>query len=377
MSSPTCSAPLYPGLLLFYAGPVSEARVLRLSDPAPVYLLWGEDHQRRKSAVLALRNAVLAMAPGLEAFHHERFEGPYVAGVDAVLASCRQVPLGCGRRLVELDQPEALGAQLKGTDASAKKKGGAMDALVAYLSDPVSSTVLLLSSPSLAGTSKLVKAAKAASACIEVRFAVAAAKDASADLARYARERGCKLGPGVAAAIIERVGAATAAWQDAVNQLAAQGGEGSIDRASVERVLARTQTGDIFALTDAVGRKDAATALKLLGPYFAAGEKNLELAMKLSAMLAWQLRRLMMVAAKPPRSPASLGMKPFVHQKLTEQARCFSWPQLVSLHAGLVKLDGDLKGGSPLGYHSPMLLLQRWVLEACDALPGARARASR
>lgn len=340
-----------------------------------VYLLWGDDHQQRKGAVQAVRRAVLDLAPGLEAFHHERFEGPYVPGVDAVLASCRQVPLGSGRRLVELDQPEAMGAQLKSGEG-AKIKAQAIDALVGYLKDPVPSCVLLLSSSGLAGTSKLVKAAKASERAIELRYSVAAPKDASAQLLRYAKAQGWKVGPPVAHAIVQRVGAATAAWQDALAQLAAVQGEAPIDLASVERVLANTQTGDIFALTDAVGRKDVATALNLLGPYFAAGEKNLESAMKLSAMLAWQLRRLMMVAAKPNRSAQSLGLKPFVFQKLAEQARRFRWSELVALHAGLLALDRDLKGGSTLGQKSPALLVQRWVLEACGALPGARPRSA-
>lgn len=358
-----------------------SADPLRLSDPASVYLLWGDDHKQRKAAVLALRKAVLGLAPGLEAFHHERFEGPYISGMDPVLASCRQVPLGAGRRLVELDQPDALSTQLKGQDAS-KKKGEGIDALVQYLQDPVASTVLLLSSPTLTGTAKLVKAAKAADDCVEIRYAVAAPKDAVTDLTRYARARGWKLQAQVPQAIIDRVGAASAAWQDALQQLAAllpddAPNSQTITLETVDKVLARTQTGDIFALTDAVGRKDAATALSLLGPYFASGEKNLESAMKLSAMLAWQLRRLMMVAADPKRPPSSLGFKPFVHQKLAQQARRFSWEQLLSLHAGLLRLDQDLKGGSSLGYHSPMLLLQRWVLEACDAMQGARPRAAR
>lgn len=370
------AAGLSCGRVLVYAGAVSKDPALSLEHPAPVYLLWGDDHQQRKAAVMAVRQAVLSLAPGLEAFHHERFEGPYVPDIDAVLASCRQVPLGSGRRLVELDQPESLAAQLKGGDG-AKAKARGIDALVAYLKAPVSSCVLLLSSPGLAGTSKLVKAAKASEGAIELRYSVAAPKDASAQLLRYAREQGWKVDARVASAIVERVGPATAAWQDALGQLAAVQGQAAIDLACVERVLASTQTGDIFALTDAVARKDAATALSLLGPYFAAGEKNLESAMKLSAMLAWQLRRLMMVAAKPGRSAQALGLKPFVHQKLAQQARRFAWPQLVNLHAGLLALDRDLKGGSVLGQKSPALLVQRWVLEACDALPGVRPRCAR
>lgn len=354
---------------------MSVMSALQLNSPAPVYLLWGDDHQGRKAARLALRNAVLALAPGLEAFHHERFEGPYVADIEAVLASCRQVPLGAGRRLVELDQPEALAAQLRGGDG-AKAKSNAIDALVAYLADPVTDTVLLLSSPGLSGTSKLVKAAKSAAPCIELRFAVATPKDAVAQLRQYASAAQWRLGRGVAERIIERVGPAPAAWKDALSQLAAQDPSRSIELELVESMLARTQSGDIFALTDALGRKDAAVALQLLGSYFVAGERNMESAMKLSAMLAWQLRRLMMVAADPGRTAAALGLKPFVHQRLREQSRRFAWSQLEGLHAGLVKLDKDLKGGSSVGYHSPMLLLQRWILEACDALPGVRPRAS-
>lgn len=368
---------------------------LGLDVPPAVILVWGADHHQRQEGVLAVRQAIFGEgAEGMEAFNYERFEGPYTASFSDIQRACHQAPMMVSRRLVELSGPEELGAQLRGKAAG---EGGAkmsaaqaVEALLAYLEAPVDSTVLLLHSANLQGTSKLVKAIKKSAQAVEYRCELQKEADAAAMLVKLARARGLSLASGAAAEVIARVGTATAAWMDALDKLEAQlkeppasqdgtGAGGSVqrgpskvDRALVEREILRSTDENVFSLTDAVGRRDAAQALEILGRFYAQGEKGLDTAMRLSAMLLWQTRRLLAVAAKA--SPEDLGIKPFVFNKLRPQAQAIGVNRLMKMHRALLRLDQDLKGGSSLAYASPLISLQRWVLEACDALPGVPPR---
>ena len=142
--------------------------------------------------------------------------------------------------------------------------------------------------------------------------------------------------------------------------------------ADVEVMVARTREGNIFHLTDAVGRGDAAAALAALAQMFSAGEKETGVAMQVLAMLTRQIR---MIYTAKVGGPGAFGSMPsFVTRQFETQARGFSEARLRSAYAALVRLDSDLKGGSYVAYATPFMALQRWILDTCRALPGVDAR---
>lgn len=344
---------------------------------APVYLLWGEDQAALKSVVEALREAVLrpgGSSTGMEAFNHEQFDAPYLHAAAEVLNACAQVPMMAPRRLIELSSPEDFGRhkraeQLDGDSKPLEsKRDDAVDALIEYFDAPNPTTVLVVTSSNLKGTSKLVKAAKKAAQVVELRFEPVAEGEAVGELLAEAKRRQLPLSPAGATALVNAVGTSMSELLAALERAVAFAGGARVEREHVEAVVAATREANVFDLTDAIGQGDHVRALELLARMFSTGEKDPGQAMRLLGMLLWQLRRLCVV--KFARNPAdALNMKPFALRKLQQQAGGFDERALRAAYAGLARLDSDLKGGSKLAYESPYIALQRWIMDTCQALP--------
>ncbi|MEM6295908.1 MAG: DNA polymerase III subunit delta [Myxococcota bacterium] len=337
---------------------------------APVYLLYGNEPGPVRACVAAIRKHVLE--PGMEAFNHERFAGRELEGAGPVLTACTQLPVMASARLVELDDPEAVG---KGKGDAAK---ASQDALIAYMKAPNPTTVLVLVSSGIDGRSRLVSTAKKAGFVAKfeqikrdrdaVDFVYGAARDAGTAIDRDAAEQ-----------MVLLVGTGQSALLAALERASLHAGQGAtVSLADVTAVCGHTRDAVIFELTDAVGMGNRDRALTVLARLFtesAAGE--IGQANQTLAMLIRQLRLVFTAKAaggNPARIGQVAGVPPFVAKKLAQQSRGFDEARLRRAYAGLSRLDRDLKGGSFSTVKSPYLALQRWILEVCDALPGVAPR---
>ncbi len=341
-----------------------------MSDaPRLVYVLYGSEHGPLRARLEAIRAQVLE--PQFAAFNHERFAGNELEGVGKVLEACAQVPLMARFRLVELDEPEAIG---KGRGPANPKL---LDPLIDYIAAPSPTTVLVVTSSGLDGRSRIVTAAKKTGA-VEKFEGLRRNDEAVAWVGEQARVRDIALAPDAAAALVERVGTSPSQLLVALEQVATYAGAGArVDVAAVAAVIADAREAVVFDLTDAVGAGRHERALAVLGRIFAQGQGGMAEAAPLVGMLARQLRLLMLahgVGLRQPALEAAAGLPPFVARKLVDQARQFSLPRLRAAFGALVRLDGDLKGGSLVGAREPQLALQRWILDACDVLPDVARR---
>jgi DNA polymerase-3 subunit delta len=352
---------------------------IRKGELARVYLLWGEDHVAMQEVVEALRDAVLRPGgrdDGTSAFNHERFEAPYLRALAPLLNACAQAPLLGAHRLVELSSPEEFGKHKRAGEGEGSgpesKKDAAIEALVEYFENPSPTTVLVVTSTGIQGTSKLVKAAKKFSGVVEHKFTAAKDADAVAEVLKSARTKKIQLDREAARALVLAVGTTRTELDPALERVAAYAGERPVTREDVEAVIVTTREANVFELTDAIGHRDHVTALRILAR-MVDGERDVGSVMRVLGMLVWQTRRL--IVAATARDPASaLGIKPFAVGKLVEQARNFDLDLLTRAHAGLARLDDDLKGGSRLTANVPYLALQRWILDTCSALPSTSPR---
>lgn len=345
---------------------------------APVVLIFGKDVGAVSDEVARVRKSVLepnGASTGLEAFNHERFEGPYVKEVRAVLTACATVPVGAGPRLVELSAPESLGKLARRDDdgtGSAPRPEQEMDALLAYVDDPSPSTVLLLSSTEINKTSKLYKAASKSKQAQVVERAPEKNDDVAArKLADLARERQQRLSPAAARRIVELVGTTTAETVAALGHAAAYAGDGEITLEVVDAIVEHRREDPIWDLTDALGNRDASRALVLLARMF--GAERSDAIYGLVPALASHLRKVYAAKVAHGRAHEVLGGPAFVVQKLERQARSFDEGQLRDAVAGLARLDAQTKGacrGAPMVYAAPLVAMQRWVLQVCGQLPG-------
>lgn len=360
--------------------PVKElVRAIQRGQLAPVYVLYGDEPAAIREVIDALRAAIIppddATAQSMAAFNHERFDGADVRSASQILDACAQVPMLAKFRLVELQNPDDLGKG-KGDDGGSSREA-AIDALCRYLERPSPSTVLVISGSAIDGRSKLVTAGKKHRQVVAVKFeALKRDDDARRWACDEARGRGRDLSQDAAHALVSSVGTGRTEILAALDRVILYAGERTrLALGDVEAVVAPSREADVFALTDAVGRGDAHEALRLLAQMFAAGEKETGAAMQLFALLVRHMRLLMIARAHGHEFGRLAGLPPFLVAKYEGQARGFSIDRLRSAYAGLARLDHDLKGGSHIAYASPLMALQRWILDVCGALPGVERRA--
>jgi DNA polymerase-3 subunit delta len=311
----------------------------------------------------------------MEAFNHERFFGLELEAVAPVLEACAQLPFGGSHRLVEVEDADAIGKKAE------KERERMMAALVEYVVRPNPTTVLVLSSSTLDGRSKLVKAAaKSGVAC---KFEpIGKDRDAIAYVLEQARQANIAIDRDAAALLVELVGTGSSQLLMALERAALHAGSGqAIARRDVEAVAGHSREAIIFALTDAVGLREPQRALEVLAELFRApaggaiGQFNACL-----AMLIRHVRLLFAahaVGGRPQSISAQTGVPPFVATRLAAQVRGWNETDLRGAFAGLERLDRDIKGGSLAVARAPYVALQRWILEVCGGLPGASARAVR
>lgn len=338
-------------------------RAIAKGDIAPVYLLYGNEPAPMREVVEALRRAVLV--PGMEAFNHERFAGRELEGVGVVLDACGQLPMMAERRLVELSDPEVIG---KGR-AAAKDD---LEALAAYLAAPNPTTVLVVSSAGIDGRSRLVTAAKKTGVVFKSE-ALRRDADAVDWVVDLAGRRGVRLARPVAAQLVELVGTGQSELQAALERASLHAGaDRPVTVADLDAVVSRTREAVIFELTDAVGMGDGRAALRILAHMF--HERAGSEVGQANAALSMLVRQVRLVFTAKMNGVAATGVPPFVARKLETQARRWSEPRLRAALGGLARLDRDLKGGSAAVARAPYLALQRWILDACAALPGTAPR---
>lgn len=118
-----------------------------------------------------------------------------------------------------------------------------------------------------------------------------------------------------------------------------------------------------FALTDALGSRDAGEALAAARDQLAAGKEPLELL----GLVAWQVNRWVLVkrlsrdGMDAARIAAQLGMKPWQAERLETETAARSLEGLQTLLRRCWQLDVDAKSGRAI----PELAVEQLILEAC------------
>ena len=190
-----------------------------------------------------------------------------------------------------------------------------------------------------------------------------------------ARERGVMLGPGAAKELATRVGGFVHEG-DIDRRRQGQLAVGELDKLSLYRpnavvsvddvraLVAEVVPGSAWAFLDAVAQRRVPRALELLERVL---ESTPELV--LMAQLHRRVRDLIEVAdhlaagASPGSLVRTLGLKPFRAEKLVEQARTWTQPELDAALEGLVELDATVRGapGMPAGEAQRRLAFVLWV----------------
>jgi DNA polymerase-3 subunit delta len=150
--------------------------------------------------------------------------------------------------------------------------------------------------------------------------------------------------PQAASELVRRIGTDLWSLSTELDKLTSAG-DGEITEQLIEELVEADLPSDIFAMVDAIGRRDAKTALD----HFKRLSDEGEPALRTFAMIIRQFRILLSVQAATGQPPAALarilGLHPFVVQKAIGQAKHFTERELRDIYAELAELDYRFKTG--------------------------------
>jgi len=160
-------------------------------------------------------------------------------------------------------------------------------------------------------------------------------------------ERGGAIAPDALRELCDRVGGDLWQMDNEIGKLVAY--RPSIVLANVDLLVRATFDGEIFALIDAISRKESARAIRLLEEERLSGGSDFAI----FGMLARQVRLLLGARALLDENPrasssqlaADMEINPFVAQKAIDQARKFALDDLRATHDLLFRYDAGMKSG--------------------------------
>jgi DNA polymerase-3 subunit delta len=192
-----------------------------------------------------------------------------------------------------------------------------------------------------------------------------------------ARERGVQLAPGAARELATRVGGFVREGDvdrrrqgelvvGELGKLALYRPGAPVSVEDVKALVAEVVPGSTWAFLDAVASRRVPRALEMLDRLLDTSPDLVVL-----AQLHRRIRELIEVAdhlaagASPGSLVRTLGLKPFRAEKLVEQARTWTLPELDAAIDGLVELDATVRGapGTPPGDANRRLAWTMWVGE--------------
>ncbi len=143
-----------------------------------------------------------------------------------------------------------------------------------------------------------------------------------------------------------------------LEKLAAYAGDRSIDVAMVEDLVHSSVSSDVFALTDALGNRQTAEALRLLDQELTSGNHPLALISLLANHVRrlWLISRAAQAGQKPQQIAEQFHLHPYVVQKGLAQARQAPIGLLQRWHHQLMQTDLALKS-TPLDAATLLTLL--------------------
>jgi DNA polymerase-3 subunit delta len=291
----------------------------------PMYVLHSEHPILIERVLTAIRDAVVpANARG---FNYDIVEGKPSAA--RIVALAQTLPMLAQRRLIYVRDISGLPSD----DG---------EALLAYLATPNPSTVVVCVA------SKIDKRLKLYAQLSRKGYlhTLEAPRQLAPWLRGEAKQQGVQLDAAAITRLIDAVGNDLSRLALTVEQLGLYAGKRAVTSDDVDELVADTRERTVFELTDAIGAADRGRALAAV----AALCDQRESAVGVVVMLARHVRQMALVYSlrdsNAPRSAwgPSLGVPPFIVDKLITQARAYSPRALAIATQQLANADRALKG---------------------------------
>lgn len=280
-------------------------------------------------------------------FNLDVFDGES-ADASAVVSAANTLPFMSERRLVILRNADRMAADGLGQIAD-------------YAANPNPDTTLVLVATKIAKNLRVYKAIDKLGGAAE--YKAPAKKDYPRTVVELFAARGRTIGLDAAGILVRAVGYDLQRLSVEIEKVVAFSGDRTtLSREDLEQVMSTTAPTSIFDFLDALGSRDARTALRLLSDMLAEGESLFGL----HAMSVRHIRSLLSIRAlldRPEgvRSPDALarevGLIPWQARNLMRQADRFTSRELVDALRGAAEGEARMKTTS-----DSRLVFERWVI---------------
>lgn len=338
--------------------PAEFNKILDDGQLPPLLLLHGEEGYLIERAVERVLD--LVVSPEARDFNFQRFRGKEAQAV-AILDTARTFPVFNPRRLVHIQDAQDVPA-------------AELEALLGYLRNPVPETLLLITADKIDARRKFYQELKKTGTVVEFRRF----KDYQipAFIKEQARAEGRSFTEDAMALLCRRLGSDLQEIHGELNKLFSYMGQRTlVDVSDVAAVVSDTRVDSIFDLTNAMGERKTAEALRLVTRLIDEGMAPLLL---LTMMVKhfrnlWKTSQLMEERTGRGDIARRIEVNPYFMDALMSQARRFSSSQYREMFDRFLAADLALKSS---GAH-PSASLEGLVLDICGGsgvFPGANKK---
>jgi DNA polymerase-3 subunit delta len=325
------------------------------------YLIHGEDPGLVSQELSALTEELRALDPGGLDVVEEYGEPGRDEAIELgeILNACRTTPFFSTLRVVVVRDAKAL-------DAAQQRE------VVAYLDDPVDTSVLVLASTGGRPPKRLLDAVGKVGTVISA-FAGTNVRDRTKWVSDHLKGSGVHLDAAATARVAEHLGEDLSRLESISGALSSAYGTGSLLRVEeIEPFLGEAGSVAPWDLTDAIDASDLPRAIDVLHRMLDAGERHpLQILASLNRHVGAMLRLDGEGSITEQGAAAATGLAPYPAKKALQQSRKLGHDKLVTMVSLLAEADLDLRGR--IGW-PPELVVEVLVGRLARLAPKVRAR---
>jgi len=324
---------------------------LKAGNFLPIYVLVGDENFEKRRVLDSIRTAILG--DKLDVLNETKLLWKETS-VDAIIQACQTLPMMSPRRIVLVQEVDSISK-----DQS--------ESLAQYINDASPTATLILVGTAIDQRLKVMTAAKKVGSVQS--YKVPYANKIPAWIEQHVRTKHARIQPAAAELLTDVIGADLLALSEAIERLLLYIGD-SIDQPqitleTVEHCIARTKVHTVFELTDALGRRRTADALRIVTTMLASKEPPI----RIIAMISRHFRRLWdaQFGLRSGDSPDDIGRRLRIHsfflRDFMRQCEMFSTSEYKDLFHRLFEIDRKLKSSRA----SAEVILQELILSICTA----------
>ncbi len=321
-----------------------------LNQLKPVYFFYGNDPYLIEEALNEIKAAAFE-GSSMESLNSHIY---YTSAMDTgeLVSEAMTLPAMSPKRVIVVKGAESL-------------KADQQKELMDYIKDPSPSTCLVfVSNAAKAGSSAFFKLLDKSG--FLVRKSQKRENDISRWIANEVKKDGKEITVEAIAHLIQIAGRGLGDIKGELEKIILFVGEAKvIEKADVESAGIDVKEERVFDLTDAIGAKDAATALKVYAKLASEAPLMLLGSIARQMRIIMKLKELARIGTPRARLASLAGVYPTYIEKYLESSSRFSSKELAGAFKKLSRVDLELKGGVAGGGLPHGLVITRLIMELC------------